>query len=152
VEKPLSLEHWIDSLNTVLLVASAIELAGAAGAGSTGGAGSAAKPAAPVKPGVGGSIREQLLGKVSNEKLRNCINEMYRPGATIGDGGLADAIRYEITTGELIGGKSHIQKGFERMKNLENIIEKQGLNPGDLEIAQHLLDDLKSALDMGGQS
>ena len=55
-EKPLSLEHWIDSLNTVLLVASAIELAGAAGAGSTGGAGSAAKPAAPVKPTTGGPV------------------------------------------------------------------------------------------------
>ena len=43
-EKPLSLEHWIDSLNTVLLVASAIELAGTAGAGN---AGASAKPVTP---------------------------------------------------------------------------------------------------------
>ncbi len=27
-----------------------------------------------------------------------------------GDGGLADAIRHELSTGELVGGKSHITK------------------------------------------
>ena len=96
------------------------------------------------------NVREKLLNTVSNDKLKNCINEMYRPGATTGDGGLADAIRHELTTGELIGGKSHIQKGIERVKNLENIIAKQNLNTIDLEIATNLLNELKSALELGG--
>ena len=96
------------------------------------------------------SVREQLLNLASNDKLKNCINEMYRPGATIGDGGLADAIRYELTTGELVGGKSHITKGLERVRNLENIIAKQNLASADLKIATHLLNDLKSALELGG--
>ena len=97
-----------------------------------------------------GSIRDQLMNSVSNTKLKNCINEMYRPGATIGDGGLADAIRHELTTGELVGGKSHITKGLERVRNLENIIAKQDLDSNDLKIATDLLNDLKAALELGG--
>ena len=50
----------------------------------------------------------KLLNKVSNPKLKNTIKEMYRPGAKVGDGGLADAIRHEVKTGNLVGGKSHI--------------------------------------------
>ena len=99
--------------------------------------------------GGSGNVREQLLGSVSNDKLKNCINEMYRPGATTGNGGLADAIRHELTTGELVGGKSHITKGLERVRNLENIIAKQNLNSADLKIATDLLNDLKSALELG---
>lgn len=90
------------------------------------------------------------MNSVSNTKLKNCINEMYRPGATIGDGGLADAIRHELTTGELVGGKSHITKGLERVRNLENIIAKQDLDSNDLKIATDLLNDLKAALELGG--
>ena len=95
------------------------------------------------------SVREQLLIQVSNEKLRNCINQLYRNNANIGDGGLADAIRYEITTGKLVGNKSHIQKGLERVKNLENIISKQNLSKEELAIAKQLLEKLKEALKLG---
>jgi len=74
------------------------------------------------------------------------VNEIYRPGATTGDSGLADAVRHELQTGELVGGKSHIQKATERVTNLENIIKKQDLNFGDLKIANDLLKNLKDAL------
>ena len=94
----------------------------------------------------GSSKRENLLNKVSNQKLRNTINEMYRPNAKKGDGGLADAIRYELKTKELVGGKSHIQKGMERLKNLENILKKQNLDSTDTKIVKQLIKDLKNAL------
>ena len=96
--------------------------------------------------GAGNSVRDQLLNKVENPKLKNAVNEIYRPGATTGDGGLADAVRHELSTGELVGGKSHITKATERVTNLENIINKQNLSSSDLEIAKNLLDDLKKAL------
>lgn len=94
----------------------------------------------------GGNMRETLLNTVQNDKLKNAISEIYRPGATIGDGGLADAVCHEVSTGELVGGKSHIQKAMERITNLENIVDKQPLNQTDLAIATKLLNDLKSAL------
>lgn len=92
------------------------------------------------------SKRAVLLDKTTNQKLKNAINEMYRENAKVGDGGLSDAIRYELKTGKLVSGKSHIQKGRERLKNLENILEKQTLNATDKEIALTLLEDLKNAL------
>ena len=92
------------------------------------------------------STRSKLLCKVQNPKLRNAINEIYRDGATIGDGGLADAIRHELKTGELVGGKSHIQKGKERIKNLENILNKQDLSNTEKEIAEELIENISLAL------
>ncbi|MFD1738095.1 hypothetical protein ACFSCX_16290, partial [Bacillus salitolerans] len=92
------------------------------------------------------SSRDELLDSVSNQKLKNAIDQMYRPDAKIGNGSLADAVRHELKTGELVGGKSHIQKANERIKNLENIIKKQDLNDNDLELAFELLNDLKNAL------
>jgi len=92
------------------------------------------------------TTRDTLLESVTNPKLKNAINEIYRPGATVGDGGLADAIKHELSTGELVGGKSHIQKGLERVKNLENILKKETLNPADRSTAEKLLNDLNNAL------
>ena len=95
----------------------------------------------------GHSKREELLNRATNQKLKNAINEMYRPNAKKGDGGLGDAIRHEIKTGELVGGKSHIQKGIERLKNLENILKKQDLNSVDKNIIRELIKNLKDALE-----
>jgi hypothetical protein len=88
----------------------------------------------------------KLLNEVSNPKLKNTIKEMYRPGAKVGDGGLADAIRYEIKTGKRVGGKSHIQKGTERLRNLERIFELETLTKHERRIAEDLIKDLKRAL------
>ena len=94
----------------------------------------------------GKSTGEKLLESVTNPKLANTVKELYRNNATIGNGGTADAIRHELSTGELVGGVSHIQKGIERIANIENIIRTQNLNPVDLRIAESLLNDLKDAL------
>ncbi len=94
----------------------------------------------------GSSKRTNLLSKVSNPKLKNTIKEMYRPGAKVGDGGLADAIRYEIKTGKLVGGKSHIQKGTERLRNLERIFKSKTLTEEERKIIEDLIKDLKRAL------
>ena len=94
----------------------------------------------------GSSKREELLKRATNQKLKNTINEMYRPNAKKGDGGLSDAIRYEKKTNKLVGGKSHIRKGIERLKNLENILKKQDLNSTDKQIIKELIKDLRDAL------
>ncbi len=91
------------------------------------------------------SKRDQLLNVAQNTKLRSAINQIYRPGAKIGDGGLADAIRYEQQTGNLLSPNGHLQKGLERIKNLQNIINKENLSPEDLKIAIDLLSDLQNA-------
>lgn len=89
---------------------------------------------------------QKLIDKATNIKLKNIIKELYHPGSKIGDGSTAAAIKHELKTGELVGGKSHITKGKERLKNLENILNNKNLNIKDRKIAQKLYKDLKKAL------
>ena len=86
------------------------------------------------------------MSKTKDEKLKNVIKELYRPGSSVGDGGTAAAIRLEKRTGIPVGGKSHIQKGQERMRNLERIINNPSISSKDKKVAQKLYDDLSKAL------
>lgn len=89
---------------------------------------------------------QKLVEKAKDIKLKNTIKELYHPGSKIGDGSTAAAIKHELKTGKLIGGKSHITKGKERLKNLERILNNKNLNKKDHKIAQKLYNDLKKAL------
>ncbi len=93
----------------------------------------------------GPTIRDRLLNTIQNQKLWNCVNELYRAGAKIGDGGTAAALRKELAQG--LGTKApHWLKAIERIKNLQNIINKQNLNKNDLAIAKKLIEDLQKAM------
>ena len=95
---------------------------------------------------AGLSKRDRLLSKATNQKVKEAVNQIYRPNAQIGDGGLGDAIRHELATGDLVGGKSHIKKGQERLKNLENILKSENLSPDEERMVRDLFDDLQKAL------
>ena len=90
-----------------------------------------------------GSMRESLLRTVQNPKLRNAVNELYRSGASIGDGGTAAALRHEFSSGQAL---RHLPKAQERIRNLENIIRQQNLSSSEDAIARKLLRDLHSAV------
>jgi hypothetical protein len=89
----------------------------------------------------------------------NIIEQMYR-GSWVGGqwqssdgypGGLAGAVRRQLSKGELVGGKDHLVKGQERLANLKDVITKgkvgsEALEPSDMSIARSLHDDLLSAL------
>jgi hypothetical protein len=83
--------------------------------------------------------RDELLSKATNSKLRNAIDELYRPGASIGDGGTADMIR-------IVGDEGHITKGMSYLKYLERVLTGETLSAADREIAEALYNDLRNAL------
>jgi hypothetical protein len=84
-----------------------------------------------------------------NPALRNTIKELYRPGAKIGDGGTADALIDEASSG--CGTRCpHYQKAVERVANLSNILRRQPLNPDETKIANELLNNLKAAIKKAG--
>ena len=89
------------------------------------------------------SKRDELLNAAQNTKLRNTINELYRPTATVGDGGTAAKLIDEFKKGETL---THLSKVQERIVNLQNIIAKQNLSSEDLTIANELLNDLVNAV------
>jgi hypothetical protein len=96
------------------------------------------------------SITQKSIPSVTNPKLSNIVNDLYkgarRPNP-IGTGSTADAVRNELATGLPTHGRFHAQKAQEYSHALRNWLRN---NPNasrrDRLVAQSLLDDLKSAL------
>lgn len=102
-----------------------------------------------IQPGSStgnGAQREALLNEATTDQTRRLINELYREGAGVGDGGTADAIREELATGSPVGGRSHIQKGRERLRQIERILQRNPNHP-DRALLERLRDDLRNALE-----
>ncbi|MDD2498191.1 MAG: hypothetical protein PHY90_08695, partial [Desulfitobacteriaceae bacterium] len=95
---------------------------------------------------IGVSQRNNLLNSVSNEKLKNAVNQLYRKGSVIGDGGTADIIRFERETGILLSKSGHIQKGKDMLGYLTDIVKSGNLSDKDAKIANRLINDLQKAL------
>ena len=96
----------------------------------------------------GASAREVLLSEAKTDLARNLIKELYRSGAEVGDGGTADAIRQELASGKPVRGRSHIQKGRERLRQIDKIIARNPTHP-DRDLLERLAKDLREAL--GGE-
>jgi len=102
--------------------------------------------AAGAAPKLLNTARGNLLQGARNPRLRNLIEQMYRKTAAVGSGSTADAIRYELRTGELLSRSGHTIKGQEMRQALLNVIKGGGLDAGDAQIARGLLSHLQSAL------
>ncbi|WP_449419296.1 hypothetical protein [Phormidium nigroviride] len=91
-------------------------------------------------------LRVQTKPTVSDPRLERVVNELFRDNPTLHPEGTASAIIYETKTGNLVGGKTHKQKGEERMRQLEKMIQGGYLNAEDQTIATDILEDLRYAL------
>lgn len=64
---------------------------------------------------------------VGDPKLQNLMDNIYK-GTTnpnrIGDGTLADAVRYENLTGGTVGGRTHTIKAQETIRGLHNWLDR----------------------------
>lgn len=70
----------------------------------------------------------------------------HRQNAKIGNGGTADALRYETSTGVLLSKAGHEQKVIEMRNGLMSDLRSGRLNEMDTRIARQLLKDLQNAL------
>ncbi|BBI34334.1 hypothetical protein KCTCHS21_37330 [Cohnella abietis] len=89
-----------------------------------------------------GSNREKLLSAVKSVDLRGFINELYRPGAKVGDGGTAAILTKEFYEGSL----THLQKAQDQLRGLNNLAKSGKLSLNDLDILDALADDLEKAI------
>ena len=96
------------------------------------------------RPELIGTNREKLLSMVQDTKLAAYINELYRPGASVGDGGTADKLIMEFYEGS----SRHLPKAKERLVGINRIIDSGKLGLNDLDIAEALRDDLEYAIDL----
>ncbi|MBP0021158.1 MAG: type IV secretion protein Rhs [Cyanobacteria bacterium SBLK] len=80
-------------------------------------------------------------------KLESLIRKLYRPGARVGSGSTAAAIRKERETGQPVGGRLHEQKGKDFIKALQKWLDKNlDASPQDRRTAENLILDLQDAL------
>lgn len=86
-----------------------------------------------------------MLRNAKTDQCKRLIEELYRDGATVGNGSCADAIRKQLSSGELVGNKDHVKKGRERLRQIEKILSKNKNHP-DKDMLEFLANDLKQAL------
>lgn len=102
-----------------------------------------------LKKWIGTSRRDFLLKKAKNPKLKNAVNQLYRHGSFIGDGGTASVIKFEKRTGIGMGskGNTHMQKGREMLKYIEKkVLSQDNLSASDRKLAQQLAKSLRKAI------
>ena len=104
---------------------------------------------ARYKHWIGVNRRERLLKKAKNQKLRNAIDQLYRKGSFIGDGGTASALKFEYSTGLGLGknGNFHTQKALDTIKFIDNkILSDKSLSMSDRKLAMTIKKNLLRAL------
>ena len=81
--------------------------------------------------------------EISNPKLKNIVDDLYRPNAKIGSGSTADAVRIELKIDNLkVGGKSHKIKAENSIRSITDILENDLLSAHDRMIAENVRLDL----------
>ena len=88
--------------------------------------------------------------QVGSTKLQNIVNDLYKgtmnPGR-VGTGTTADALRYELSTGQRVFGKSHLRTAQSSLRGLENWLKANPNAPNhDRLVDRSLADDLLDAL------
>ena len=84
---------------------------------------------------------------VSDPKLNNLMDNMYKPGSSVGNGSTADAVRSELATGQPVGGRFHTIKAQETIQGLNNWLARNpSASAGDIAGARAVLQDLTNAL------
>ena len=103
---------------------------------------------AKYKEWIGDNKGKEILGRVMDSDGQNAVKQLYRGNSFIGDGGTADAIRFERATGLTLGKtpQGHIQKAQDMVRYLQRILEKPGLTNVEQGVLQDLLLDWEDAL------
>lgn len=104
------------------------------------------------------NFNSETFKSVQNTKLADTFHELYR-GPGIGNGGAADALRWEARTGLDVNGEPfaegtlppHFVKVVERITNLQRIIKTQDLSWTDQQYAYQELANLQDALSVTEQ-
>jgi len=84
---------------------------------------------------------------VSDPALKTIVDKLYRENATVGSGSTAAAVRFELSTGQQVGGRSHVQKASESITALTDwLTTHPSASSADQAAAKNIIIDTKNAL------
>jgi len=92
-----------------------------------------------------GSLRSRLLDGAKSFEVKKLVKDVFRENASIGNGGVGDAIRHEIATGQPTKGRSHTVKGRETINRINNLSRAGGFSSGDVKILNFIKNDIQDA-------
>ena len=96
---------------------------------------------------IGDSKREEYLSIGKDSMYVNAINQLYREGSFIGDGGTAAVHQFERATGRQCGKSgTHLEKCRGMIKYIENRVMNQNLTTDEKTVMDRVLKDLKEAI------
>lgn len=106
------------------------------------GSGGSASGGPPIRPAA-------QRPTVEHARLNRILDALYHGANSptrVGDGTTADAVRWERASGELVGGKPHLQKGIENIRALKRWLRQNPhASPHDRGAAQNELANLLDA-------
>ncbi len=86
---------------------------------------------------------DKYYNQAEDDNLKTFINELYRPDAHVGDGGTADKLRQEFSSGEPL---QHLQKAQDRIRELNKRLNNPNLSESDHKLIYFFLNDLYDAV------
>lgn len=90
---------------------------------------------------------EMEMPSTTDPTLTHYMSEIYRPGAAVGSGSTAAAVRAERAPGVQVGGKTHSIKAQEQIVNLRRWFRNNlTASPGDRAAAENVIQDMIDAL------
>jgi hypothetical protein len=85
---------------------------------------------------------------VVDSELAGLMEDLYRPGATVGSGSTAAAVREEAAKGVRVGGRLHAEKAQNYITALKRWLAKNPTSgPGDRAAAENVIRDMENALE-----
>lgn len=103
-----------------------------------------------VENGVGRQGAVIISRGVRHARLRRVIEQLYRPGAKVGDGGTADKLLDEVRAGCRAVGCEHFKKANERRLGLLTILSEEPLSATERGITGELVGALTKAIRAAG--
>ena len=97
---------------------------------------------------IGVSKRDKLLKRAKNEKLKNAIKQLYRPGSFVVDDGTASVLKFEKRTGEHVSTSrlGHYNKAIETVTYLKRIISNEHLSKSERKLATNMVKKLNRSI------
>lgn len=101
---------------------------------------------------ITGRVRDDIMNSIDNPKLKDFFGELYRPNASIENGGTAAAVLEEG-----VGGR-HWQKAHDKLQGLKDLVSGKGkykgqvLTDDDQKIANQLIKELKEAIETANKN
>lgn len=104
-----------------------------------------------VKPVISPRGAKLIMRGARNQKLRNILQNLWRPGAKVGDGSTMDILVKEAAEGCVRGGCRHFQKAVDSRTGLIRLLrEEANLSSAERKIISEQLTRLTESIRKAG--